>query len=757
MYNKFRKILYLTTILSVLLMTAMPSYVVYADGGTDGDSPPEEPPVTEPAEPAVEEQAGPATEPAGEDGDPMNPPPGEEVPAEEPVSVPEILEQVPEETALAVVNEEGNLEPLASETAAEILIEGDPIWCPEGQTPTPGANGCTISHLGFDDLIGDLAGGTYSGNGVIWVASNYDNTEDVATIVFNGNNSNLGNLVDISVQGGWNGVSGSSSLDPSNPSVLDDRLRFRNWVGDVSISNLDIQNVAGGNSLQVNTDGDINLNNVSVSGGLVGDGASLNNCAPSSGVCTTSGNVTVSDSEFTNNAVHGLDIDSSGTVVIDGVIAENNGTDGINVNTFNEVGADVTIKNTTADNNTQDGIQAIDVGGNLTIKDTTASDNTQDGIQVDDTDGDVALKGVTASTNGSEGIVIDDSLGNVLVSNTTASGNDRENIEIDDTWGNVSLSHVTANDSVNHEGVDIHNTNGNLWLKDVTVDNNDREGIEIVNVDGSLSIYCSQATNNGQDGIHVEMDHDFVIKCSQSTDNGGDGVQIVTAPTAQLLSVTATGNGSQDLNYDSNITTVTEKKVDCNAKDKTGHGEKGPWTKLYCLPGEIKVALFDTYGDKVEFENLCGYEAGVFDPSSWIYPDTIPGGGEDYITSLQNKMLEEIPNLEPITEYGLPGILAQVLDELPFMLPENYSYASAFFTAVLDEGEYMDPLPEESGLTVRFRVPEWLDPGDALSILWWDGADWVDLGGEYSEDGYYFQVTTEETGVFVLATFEVEG
>jgi len=104
----------------------------------------------------------------------------------------------------------------------------------------------------------------------------------------------------------------------------------------------------------------------------------------------------------------------------------------------------------------------------------------------------------------------------------------------------------------------------------------------------------------------------------------------------------------------------------------------------------------------------------------------------------------------------MPGVLAQILDELPFMLPDGYSYASAFFTAVLDEGEYLDPLPEESGLTVRFRVPEWLDPDEALTILWWDGADWVNLGGEFSEDGYYFQVTTEETGVFVLATIETE-
>ena len=80
---------------------------------------------------------------------------------------------------------------------------------------------------------------------------------------------------------------------------------------------------------------------------------------------------------------------------------------------------------------------------------------------------------------------------------------------------------------------------------------------------------------------------------------------------------------------------------------------------------------------------------GSLIPGSWAYPETIPGGGDDYITSLLNKMLEEIPNLELNSEYGMAGILAQILDELPFMLPDGFSYASAFFTAVLDEGEFL--------------------------------------------------------------------
>ncbi len=736
MHNNFRKLLYLTTILAVLLMSAMPSYAVYADGGTEGDPPPEEPPVIEPADPPAELQVNPdpeepAAEPPVGEGDPVDLASAEETPIEEPASLPEILQQFPEETGLIVINEDGDPEPLASMEAAEILVVGDPVWCPAGQIPTPGANGCTLARAGFDELIADLSSGTYSGNGAIWVESSYDANEDSARILFDG--GDLPTLNDLTINGGWNGISGSTIIDPASPSVLDDRLVIRNWIGTVSVSNLEIQNTSGGASLRIITDGNISVNNVTVSGSVDGAGAFLNNCLDSGAGCTGSGDLSVVDSEFNNNFINGLTIRASDEVLIQDVTADSNGRDGINLNTYDSVGADVTIKDTTVTNNTQDGIQINNVGGDLT------------------------LKAVTASDNGSEGIIIADNQGNISGSSITANGNNEEGIEIDDSRGDVTLSGVTANDSINNEGVDIHNTNGNLKLSSVTTENNNLEGIEVFNVDGSLGFYCVKSSVNGGAGIYVDVDHDFTIKCSQSMDNGGVGLQIDTAPTAQLLSFTATGNTGVDISYDSLVTTVTEKEVDCSAKKKPAKtGEKSLWTKLICLPGEIKVALYDTYGDMIEFDNLCGYEAGVFDPSSWAYPETIPGGGDDYITSLQNKMLEEIPGLEPVTEYGMPGVLAQVLDELPFMLPDGFSYASAFFTAVLDEGELLDPLPEESGLTVRFRVPGWLDPFEELSILWWDGAEWVDLGGEYSEDGYYFQVTTEETGVFVLAVYEVE-
>ena len=65
----------------------------------------------------------------------MEAPPEEVPPPEEPVSLPEVLEQAPPDTQVVVVNEEGQVEPLATVEAAEILVTGDPVWCPGLKLP----------------------------------------------------------------------------------------------------------------------------------------------------------------------------------------------------------------------------------------------------------------------------------------------------------------------------------------------------------------------------------------------------------------------------------------------------------------------------------------------------------------------------------------------------------------------------------------------------------------------------------------------
>jgi len=70
------------------------------------------------------------------------------------VEAPPILEQLPENTTVTVVDEAGEAQPLASQESAEAVLISDPIWCPATQTvPTPGENGCTASYSSFTELL----------------------------------------------------------------------------------------------------------------------------------------------------------------------------------------------------------------------------------------------------------------------------------------------------------------------------------------------------------------------------------------------------------------------------------------------------------------------------------------------------------------------------------------------------------------------------------------------------------------------------
>ena len=211
----------------------------------------------------------------------------EEPVLEEPVSVAEILEQAPEGTELVVVNEAGEVEPLVTEAAAEIIATGDPMWCPDGITP--GGTGCTGSHTTFASLISTLASGLYSGNGVIWVEDSY-NGNDNSQIVFNGTTlSTLANS-NLTIQGGWSGGN-NTTINPNATSQTDVSMVFVNWAGNITLNDLDIAATDGaGFGLFTNTTGNVTMNNVSVNNTTVnasgvGDGAILN----------TTGNVDINE------------------------------------------------------------------------------------------------------------------------------------------------------------------------------------------------------------------------------------------------------------------------------------------------------------------------------------------------------------------------------------------------------------------------------------------------------------------------------
>ncbi|HCK65434.1 MAG TPA: hypothetical protein DHW49_04155, partial [Anaerolineae bacterium] len=263
-----------------LVASAIGPTVVYADEGT-------------PPEPTSEETTNETTEETTE-------------PVEE-ITVPEILEQAPEGTEIVVVNEEGEAEPLATEEAAEIISNSDPMWCPEGVNP--GGVGCTPPFSDFASLLIELNGGSYTGNGVIWVEDGYDGNDN-AQIEFDGNVlTNLSNN-NLTINGGWDGVHGGGNI--TGTSSLDVSMVFVNWNGNITLNDLDINATDGaGFGLFVSNTGNIALDNVSVNGTTTnsfgfGDGA----------VIDTTGNVNITESEFNNNATNGLQVESGGTVTL---------------------------------------------------------------------------------------------------------------------------------------------------------------------------------------------------------------------------------------------------------------------------------------------------------------------------------------------------------------------------------------------------------------------------------------------------------
>ena len=127
----------------------------------------------------------------------------------------EILTQVPEDTEVVVLDENGNSIPLASQEAADLVEVIDPMWCPAGVMP--GGAGCSSSFPVIADLINNMISNTsaYTQNGVIYftaTAGSSLNLTDAASPSSLGTSAfNTLNDFNLTLQGGWNGVSGAGA------------------------------------------------------------------------------------------------------------------------------------------------------------------------------------------------------------------------------------------------------------------------------------------------------------------------------------------------------------------------------------------------------------------------------------------------------------------------------------------------------------------------------------------------------------------
>ncbi len=530
-----RLTLFVLTAFTVLAVSAVTTVPAFAD---DGSPPPQ-------TDTPLEPEGTTETAPAGQEAPPPQESTGEPIPVEEtaPSDTPpldetstpaEVLAQVPQGTDVVILDENGESVPLATQEAADAIEFIDPVWCPTGVAPkTDGTGGCTTSYgslkLLIDALMTGTAGVVPNANGVIWIAAGAD--ASLGAILLNGTDSDLGNWENFSLtlQGGWNGTSGSTTVNPLTPSTFSKTISITNWLGDVTLNNI-TSSVPSGTGLTVTTTKNINLVNVS-STSASGSGASLDNSAGT-------GNVTVTSSKFNSSSVNGLAITSKGTITLASLQANSN-TTGYGAFLVNTSGTgNITLSSSTFNANGLWGLVG-NSAGTITLSNLQVNGNTGSfGASFDNATAalpkNVVMTGANEfNSNKNTGLTIY-SDGSVSLNDVTASENGLTSSGygalIDNSGGpNPGLA-------VTLTGTNVFNHNNNVGLyvysKGVITANNLIANSNIVSYGAQL--------NNGTASTAQAVN---LTGSSQFKYDGGDGLNIVSKGAVTLNNITATQSG----------------------------------------------------------------------------------------------------------------------------------------------------------------------------------------------------------------------
>ena len=694
--KQHRKQVLLGSIILVLIFSLFSTVTVFADDA----APP----------PAVTEEP---TQPPAATDKPVN--------TQEPVVIEvdtpsEILDTVPEGVDVVVLNESGESLPLVTEEAAQIIVAGDPMWCPDGATPNNDpANQCTIAHPSFSALINDLESnpGTYAGSGTIYVAYDYNATtagDAGNNIVFD---YGAVELTDLVVQGGWNfatgSVFGTSTIDLGTGNSLE----FLDWGGYGVSGSITLNNIIVTNSgdLYIGDDSDITTANVTL------NNVDVNNTDNGTYI-ETDGSVTVNNSSFSDNGAgestaRGLTVYAISDINLTNVIASGNAGGGADLNNESGYGNITLTGVNTFDNNGFNlspsvGLYAVS-NGNITLNGVSASGNGLGfgGGAFIGSGGSISITNSNFDnncTNCEAGLgVVAFADGEVTLNSVTANGNGNDPINgyTDPAIGLGAM--IFSNDNVFVNNSDF---SGNCALGDCL-----GAGIEVVASIGSVYFYDVTASGNGVGAFIEAYGGNVEIYCSTFSNNATYGlvVGVPSGSTLTLGNIVFGGNSAGDLDFSGSAGTLVENVFNCAKK-------KAP---TFSLPINI---VNTTSGQSTDLD--CDLYGGT--------KLILPNGDSLYLPC-------------PIGDTA--SLAVQTSDGLPSPLPDGNTFQSAFTTEVRKDGESQGDLSAYA--TISFAIPEGVDVS-TLSILFWDGAQWVDLVGVSVTGDGHLEAFVNYTGTFVL-------
>lgn len=512
----------------------------------------------------------------------------EQEPADEaPVGqVPVALEQLPTDTTVVVLIDE-QVEPLATQAAAEALELGDPMWCPAGSKP--GDPGCGPSYTSLASLLADLRaqnGGTgVDQDGTIWIEDIYaSSSNDPGVASFNLNGTTLTTWAQhaLTFQGGWNGNTDSTGTI-SGVSDFSARILILNWNNTVSINDISIDlghPATTLDGLTVTTTGDIHLDNVTGKNSSR-NGASLNN---------TSGNghITVTDSDFNGNSNNGLVANSNGAITLHNVTANTNGSNGASLNDSNGTGAIVLTGTNVFNGNTLSGLRAVSSSDITSSDSLTANDNGSYGALLNNVNGTghVALSGTNSFNNNTlDGLRVI-STGNITSTGSlTAGSNSQYGVFLNNSSGTGSISlagTIVLNNSA-LEGLRALSSGNITSAADLTANNNSRYGVFLNNSTGTGNITFSGTntfSGNNRSGLHLLSNGAVSLANLTAKDNGtggnprfGYGVYVDNRTGA--AGVTLSGSNNFSGNYSTGLVILTNGAIVANNLVASDNGQTG--------------------------------------------------------------------------------------------------------------------------------------------------------------------------------------
>lgn len=724
----------------------------------------------------------------GNEGDSGSPTPNPDESISPDESVLELIEDMPGDTSVIVQLDDGEAEPLATQTAETAILIGDPIWCPDSvAVPVANVGGCTAAYPTLLALLNDVGVGFFpDDDGIIWITAGADLS--ASDLDFDGTDPDFVNWSDnhLTLQGGWGGPGNPS--DTSGISVFSVPLNISNWNANVSIYNISVTTTNSTGLYVQTTNGDIELDNVSSSNniGVDSHGAELEANAGAAG-----GSVTVTgDNEFSDNSGNGLIIYADGDVYVEGVTADLNSDTGVYI----EADGDIDVLDLEASENDVTGAEMY-AGGNVTVLGSNIfDDNKESGLYIE-ANGDIDLENISASANGSggsgDGATLESFTGSVNLSGvnvfednisyglyiTAFSDIDTENITasrngIDGASLNAGGNITTLGNNIFEDNVDL-----GLYIEavgDVEVENllADGNSVEIY-AGGSIAVSGSNTFNNSLTGFGALLDAgstvtvqgpsefndnalegllvyaigDIYLEDIEALNNGLVGVFLDTPGAAEVVCSLMSGNGGYQLEADTGgYLTLTGTDFGTNIDTDLGADEdhlilisNGCFTYTFVLDGDDD----DDGNDNVEFNNLVitpplpvarvlRADRHIVELDCELFSGTVlwlENGDRAYVPCpiIDSARLAEIP------ENGLyPG------------LPNGAQYISAFILDIYANGQLVRAGSEFA--LIDFSGLNNTDDTNYVYV-YWDGSSWVEVTDQtFPFMSLYFTVPEDMIG-----------